>query len=214
MGSRVRFQQGPLRVSYVNQHYGNSWSVGDGTYEYRDSSALQGIVVGFYDDGVVVMWTTTRYSSDVGRNFGVAVTQIQPESRNVESALSNTESEYLSYDTYPLHKAAKKGDIAGISYFASLGADLNSLDQQDFTPLELARYYNQKDAADYLVSLGAKPDSSFEDLIDHSNLDNVRGGDISTTNERSTSIFTNALESSDGYEPGFIDLTHLSVSEM
>lgn len=60
-------------------------------------------------------------------------------------------------ETTPLHNAAWMGDMETVKLLIELGADINARDQNyNGTPLGWARYNNQLDVAEYLVSIGAE----------------------------------------------------------
>lgn len=58
-----------------------------------------------------------------------------------------------------LHAAAATGSVSGIERLASPGADLNTRDRNGRTPLHVAAFQDQYDAARVLLRLGADPNA-------------------------------------------------------
>ncbi len=63
--------------------------------------------------------------------------------------------EFIYQQYFPLHAAAKKGDIASIKALIQAGMNVNALDSEGDTPLLVAALHAQRDAFQCLQDLGA-----------------------------------------------------------
>jgi ankyrin repeat protein len=59
----------------------------------------------------------------------------------------------LAYKT--IHEAAAKGDLADVKRHLQKGTDVNSKDNNDWTPLLYSAFYGKQDVVKFLVSKGA-----------------------------------------------------------
>lgn len=67
---------------------------------------------------------------------------------------------FSSASAQSIFDAARKGDVARIEFLHKLNPDtINSLNESKFTPLIIAVYRNQNEAAKYLLKLGALVDT-------------------------------------------------------
>ena len=58
-------------------------------------------------------------------------------------------------EKYPLHLAAKNGDLDSLIYLLKTGKDVNTKDPQDLTPLHVAAMYGQNKVVSVLLEYGA-----------------------------------------------------------
>src|SRR4051812_11184322 len=65
-----------------------------------------------------------------------------------------------------LHAAAARGDVAGIEKRITSGEDKEAVDDRQRTPLHVAAYQKQYDAARTLIRLGADPNKLEIDRYD------------------------------------------------
>lgn len=73
-------------------------------------------------------------------------------------------SELAAYDG--LHAAAAKGNLAAIERLVATGADKNTVDSRKRTPLHVAAFQKQHEAARALLRLGADPNALEMDRYD------------------------------------------------
>ncbi|MFI5343268.1 MAG: ankyrin repeat domain-containing protein [Chlamydiales bacterium] len=89
----------------------------------------------------------------------------------------------------PLHIAAQVGDLEAISVLATAQANLNAVDFQDFTPLNVAHLFQQTEAVKLLVYLGAHVDTAnpyFTPLNDYE--EGLRSGEIIAKESHNASL--------------------------
>jgi len=95
------------------------------------------------------MKSSARSVADVLREISSV-----PDFAGVEVVDANTRG---NFSTYPLRVAAVWGDCEAIRLLVDAGALVNQKGEHGFTPLMEAVAQDNKEAAELLISLGAKP---------------------------------------------------------
>lgn len=96
-----------------------------------------------------VAWALAVSVVAVCVSVGVAVAQSRPE--KPASATAEREDK----PTKSLHRAAADGDIELVKSLISKGADVDTKDEDGWTPLHFAAYRGQKEVAEVLIAKGA-----------------------------------------------------------